>query len=216
MTMVMLLVTVAPAPVSAGGIAGKFLYALSSVDYYTAPQTVQKKSPDGTPIPSGSSKIGFLMAGSLLEVLERREGWLRVRPLEGAGGEGWIREDRNLAGRDPRLYFRAALEGASIEGYAVFNAAGDLSCGSVTALHLTDRDSGDLPVDLAACLALDFAGNQVEVTLADEEGARRTLGGRLAEGDCYLVSKRLVKLNQSARPIHLQRTRASFLGPARP
>jgi hypothetical protein len=204
----MLLLLMAVPPIaSSRSIDGKFVYTLASVDCYTVPQTVQKKSPDGTPLPSASRKIGFVRAGSLLEILERQEYWLKIREVEGGSLQGWIRRSPQLTSSNPRLYFQLELDEGSFEGYGIFNASSDLSGGSVRSISLRPDLKADHPIDLEDCLKVGFAGNRVTVTLRGAKGEVKTICGQVEKGACYLVSSRTIKLNQSGRTFHLTRTR---------
>ncbi len=186
---------------------GKFSYALTSVDYYRLPETIRKKSPDGSPLPSTDHRLGRIRVGSQMEILERRPGWLRIRDTENEMQEGWVQDDARLSFTDPRLYFRMRLGKRALSGYCVFNVNSDLSGGHVRKVRLTDGGVAGRVADLSACTRLTFAGRRVSYTIKGAAGPGESLGGDLEDGDCYLISHIWIRLNQMGTELVLERIR---------
>jgi hypothetical protein len=197
------------APLDSSGrpVQGKFGYTLTSVDFYRLPESIRKKSPDGSPLPSTDHRLGLIRAGSQLEILERRPGWLRIRNRENDIDEGWVQDDSRISSSDPRLYFRMNLGNRILIGYGVFNVSNDLSGGHVRNISFTDGDQAGRIKDLSNCTRLTFFGAKVSFTIPAANGQRKSLGGDLKGGDCYLISNLKIRLNQVGRKFVLERIR---------
>jgi len=203
-----LTVLLAVPPGSSGrSVQGKFGYALTSVDYYRLPETIRKKSPDGSPLPSTDHHLGLIRVGSQMEILERRPGWLRIRNTENEKQEGWVQNDSRVSSSDPRLYFRMRLGSRTLIGYGVFNVNRDLSGGHVRNLTLTDGGRAGRVADLSNCTELTFTGSKVSFAVKGADGIRTFQGGNLVDGDCYLISALRVRLNQMGTEFVLERIR---------
>ena len=185
----------------------KFIYTLGSTDYYRSPTTINKRSPDGSPIPLTPNRLGWLRVGSLLEILERRDDWLKIRNIEEENIQGWIKIGPTLTFSDPRLYFQVKIEKRTFEGYCIFNVNNDNSGGYVTRIKFNDDPLGNPEIDLSDCLELTFANNEVSFILKKGDGKREKFSGKIEKGDCYLVSRLKIKLNQPGRSFHLRRIR---------
>jgi hypothetical protein len=186
---------------------GKFGYAVMSVHYYRLPETIQKKSPDGSPLPSTDHRLGRIRVGSQLEILERRPGWLRIRDTEKETQEGWVKDDSGLSFTDPRLYFRMQLGNRALIGYCVFNANSGLSEGHIRKVRLTDGGLASRVADLSTCTSLTFAGRRISYRIKGGGVRGESLGGDLADGNCYLISDIRIRLNQLGREFVLERIR---------
>jgi hypothetical protein len=180
---------------------------VAGVDYYRLPETIQKKSPDGSPLPSTDYRLGRIRVGSQMEILERRPGWLRIRNTENETQESWVKDDSGLIFTDPRLYFRLYLGNRALIGYCVFNANSDLSEGLIRRVRINDGGAAGRVVDLSACTSLTFAGRRISFSIKGEAGPVESLGGDLADGDCYLISDIRIRLNQLGREFVLERIR---------
>jgi hypothetical protein len=177
------------------------------VDYYRVPETVQKKSPDGSVLPSTDHRLGRIRVGSQLEILERRPGWLKTRDSETETLECWVQDNSGLSFTDPRLYFRMRLGNRALIGYCVFNANSDLSEGHVRKVRLIDGGVAGRVVALSSCTRLTFAGRRISYTIKGRGGAGESLDGDLADGNWYLISNIRVRLNQTGSEFVLERIR---------
>ena len=186
---------------------GKFGYALTSLDYYRIPETIQKKSPDGSPLPSSDHRLGRIRVGSQLEILERRPGWLRIRDADSDTLEGWVKDDYGLRNVDPRLYFRMRLENRALIGYCVFDANSDLSEGHIRKVRINDGGTASRVIDLSTCTSLTFSGRTVSYTIKGTDGPAKSLSGDLTDGTCYLIATIRIRLNQLRRIFVLERVR---------
>ncbi|MEE8300411.1 MAG: hypothetical protein V3R28_03800 [Desulfatiglandales bacterium] len=183
------------------------MYTLSSIDYYRSPEISKKKSPDGTPLPFKVNKLGWLRVGSLLEILERKDDWLKVRNTEGENVQGWVQRGAKLTFSDPRLYFQLKAGERSFVGYCIFNVNSDCSGGYVAEIEFNDNVLGGLELDLSKCSELEFAGDKVRIILKKEGGKTEEFSGNLGSRDCYLVSTLKIKLNQTTKGFKLKRIR---------
>jgi hypothetical protein len=206
-TVLLTLLFAVPSEFHARPPQGKFGYAVTSVNYYRLPETIRKKSPDGSPLPSTDYWLGRIRVGSQMEILERRPGWLRIRATEDETREGWVQEDPGLSFSDPRLYFRMRLGNRTLSGYGVFDVNSDLSGGHVREIRLDDGGLVSRVVDLSTCTKLTFAGRKVAFTIQGTGGRGESLGGDLEDGHCYLISNIKIRLNQMGREFVLERIR---------
>jgi hypothetical protein len=183
------------------------VYTLGSIDYYRSPEISKKKSPDGTPLPFRVNKLGWIRVGSLLEILERKGDWLKVRNTEGENVQGWVKTGAKLTFSDPRLYFQLKVGKRSFVGYCIFNVNSDCSGGYVAKIEFNDNVLGGLELDLSKCSELEFAGDKVTIILRKADGKTEEFSGNLGNRDCYLVSTLKIKLNQTTKGFKLRRIR---------
>ena len=185
----------------------KFVYTLGSTTYSRSPTTIKKRSPDGSPIPITPNELGWLRVGSLLEVLERRGNWLKIRNIEEGNIQGWIQTGPALTFSDPRLYFQTKIGKRTFEGYCIFNVNNDNSGGYVNRIKFNDDRPENLEIDLSDCLELIFDNNEVSFILREGDKEREKFSGKIEKGDCYLFSRLKIKLNQPGRSFYLRRIR---------
>ncbi len=206
-TMVLWLLVLLPTPIWSQSISSKFVYTLGSIDYYRSPEISKRKSPDGTPLPFRVNKLGWLRVGSLLEILERKDDWLKVRNTEGENVQGWVKTGAKLTFSDPRLYFQLKVGERSFVGYCIFNVNSDRSGGYAAKIKFNDNVLGGLELDLSKCSELEFAGDKVRIILRKADGKTEEFSGNLGSRDCYLVSTLKIKLNQTTKGFNLRRIR---------
>jgi len=185
----------------------KFVYTLGSIDYYRSPEISKKKSPDGTPLPINGNKLGWVRVGSLLEIMERKDDWLKVRDIEGENVQGWVKIGAKLTSSNPRLYFQSKIGERTLVGYCIFNVNSDFSGGHMAKISFNDNVLGKLELDLSECLELEFSGDKVTIILRKADGKTEEFSGNLGRRDCYLVSRLKIKLNQVGKSFNLKRIR---------